>query len=121
MQRTLLFFCFGVSLLLSRPQVVLGTQSSSPTKDEKGAIKDAPDPGVINKLIQQMGNPDFAERQAATKRLEGIGKPALPALREAAKNSEDAEIRRRAQRLVERLVPQVDPLEQMLKEAGQLE
>jgi RNA polymerase sigma factor (sigma-70 family) len=51
----------------------------------------------INRLIRQLGSDRFAEREAASMRLEAIGEPALGALRRAAADSTDAEVRRRAQ------------------------
>jgi len=50
----------------------------------------------IDKLIQRMGSKDFSEREAASRELEKIGKPALSALRKAAKEQKSEEIRRRA-------------------------
>jgi len=57
-------------------------------------------PSEIDRLIQQLGSPKFAEREAASKRLEAIGTPAVKALRKAATTSPDTEVRRRAQRLL---------------------
>jgi hypothetical protein len=57
----------------------------------------------VARLIRQLGSPRSAEREAATKRLEEIGEPALDALREAARGSNDAEVQRRAELLVDRL------------------
>ena len=54
----------------------------------------------INALVDQLGSPVHSERVAAAKSLDAIGEPALEALREAAKANEDAEVRRRAERLV---------------------
>jgi uncharacterized protein (TIGR03067 family) len=61
---------------------------------------DAPDAASIARLIRQLGSPEFAEREAATRRLEAVGEPALEALRQAGA-SEDPEVRRRARELVE--------------------
>ncbi len=54
----------------------------------------------IARLVKQLGDDDFAKREAASKELDGIGEPALPALRKAAASSDDPEIRRRAERIV---------------------
>jgi sulfatase modifying factor 1 len=54
----------------------------------------------IDRLIRQLGSESFAQREAAGKALQGIGEPALDALRKAAGTSEDIEVRRRAGRLV---------------------
>src|SRR5437773_1860038 len=57
----------------------------------------------IVQLIEQLGNDRFSAREEASKALEAIGKPALNPLREAAARNKDAEIRRRAQILVDRI------------------
>jgi WD40 repeat protein len=48
-------------------------------------------------LIKQLGDDDFDQREAASKELQAIGKPALRALRDAAADSADPEVRQRAQ------------------------
>jgi uncharacterized protein (TIGR03067 family) len=53
----------------------------------------------IARLVKQLGDDDFAKREAASKELDGIGEPALPALRKAASN-DDPEIRLRAERIL---------------------
>src|SRR5436190_2053031 len=59
-----------------------------------------PDAGKIDRLVRQLGSDNFREREAASKRLEEIGEPALGALRKAA-HSRDAEIRHRAAAVIE--------------------
>jgi hypothetical protein len=54
----------------------------------------------IEKLIAQLGNRDFAMRERASKTLEEMGLVALSALRKAASDSTDAEVRKRAGDLV---------------------
>src|SRR5438876_1130428 len=58
----------------------------------------APDRSV-ERLIGQLGSDDFAEREAASKKLEAIGEPALDALARATTSS-DPEVRRRAEDIV---------------------
>jgi hypothetical protein len=60
-----------------------------------------PDAGKIDRLIRQLGSEKFREREAATKALQEIGGPALPALWKAFHTSDDPEVRLRADRLVE--------------------
>lgn len=65
----------------------------------------APVPGTsddtdIARLVLQLGSDTFKEREAATSALEKAGKRALKALRTAATDSDDAEIRSRSARLV---------------------
>jgi hypothetical protein len=120
MPRNFLAFCL-LALWLQTSLFNSPAQESGFRKTEKATPRDAPSDATIKQLVQQMGDRDFAEREAAMKRLEGIGKAALPALREAAKNHADAEVRRRAQRLVERLAPEPDPLDKLLEEAGKAE
>jgi hypothetical protein len=76
-------------------------------------------PLEIEKLIQQLGSPRFAEREAATKRLEAIGEPAVDALRKAVASNPDAEIRRRASSLLAvRKVPEVQSTSALAQFAG---
>jgi hypothetical protein len=55
----------------------------------------------IAQLIKQLGSDDFAKREAASEELEGIGEPALVALRKTATSTGDPEIRRRAEQVIE--------------------
>ncbi|MDB5353370.1 MAG: hypothetical protein JWN86_4617 [Planctomycetota bacterium] len=57
------------------------------------------DPSV---LVHRLGAPKYADREAASSRLQKLGSEALPALR-AARTVRDAEIRTRAEVLVERI------------------
>jgi WD40 repeat protein len=60
-----------------------------------------PDAAEVERLIRQLGSPNFAEREAASTRLDAIGEPALERLHKAATESADAETRRRAEALVQ--------------------
>ena len=60
-----------------------------------------PDAAAIERLIRQLGSDEFTEREAATEALEKIGEPAYEALRKAARESRDAEVRMRAARVVQ--------------------
>ena len=51
--------------------------------------------GEVEDMVKQLGDDSYEKREAAEKRLEEIGEPALPALRAAAE-SEDAEVRAKA-------------------------
>lgn len=53
----------------------------------------------IAKLIKQLGDEAFVKREAASRELDLIGEPALPALRKAA-TSGDLEVRRRADQII---------------------
>src|SRR5262245_59677087 len=55
----------------------------------------------VERLIQQLGSRKFAEREAAGRRLDAIGEPALRALRRAETASDDVEIRRQASRIAQ--------------------
>jgi hypothetical protein len=85
--------CYSVVLALCLGLVVASPASAQGDKIEK------PDPARIEKLIQQLGSPKFAERSRARQELKQIGEPALEALRKAAK-SDDAEMSRAASELV---------------------
>lgn len=121
MRNTFAAFALAVHLLGWIHLYSATAQNNNSSKKDRATEREEPGAMAIKKLIQQMGSPNSAERDASMKRLESIGKPALSALREAANNNDDAEIRRRAQRLIERLSPIVDPLEESLKEAIQHE
>jgi uncharacterized protein (TIGR03067 family) len=54
----------------------------------------------IARLVKQLGDDAFAKREDASRELDGIGEPALPALRKAAASGDDPEIRWRAGKLV---------------------
>jgi hypothetical protein len=57
---------------------------------------------TVDDWIQRLGGHTFAEREAADKALDDLGEVALPALRKAC-TSTDAEIRRRAARLTDKI------------------
>jgi hypothetical protein len=59
-----------------------------------------PDTEEIQRLIRQLGSSKFKEREAAERRLEAFGEPALPALRQTAGDKEPG-VRARAARLAE--------------------
>src|SRR5690349_11004616 len=70
------------------------------------ARSDTPTAAEIERLIKQLGDDDFDRREAAAKRLDAIGEPALEAVRKA-RDSDDPEVRQRARevvRLIERRV-----------------
>jgi uncharacterized protein (TIGR03067 family) len=66
------------------------TEKAAPAKSEK----------EMKRLIDQLGSERFQDRDQATKELSKLGKSALPSLKEAAKSA-DAEVRHRAQKLIE--------------------
>jgi len=72
--------------------IVLGSVAAA---DEK-----APD---VDQLIRQLGDEDFDVREAATAKLAEVGEAALPALKKAAAESRDVEVKRRAAALVARI------------------
>jgi WD40 repeat protein len=56
----------------------------------------------VARLIEQLGSDEFALREQASRALEAVGQPALPALRQATCHA-DPEIRHRAQRLLRKI------------------
>ncbi len=58
----------------------------------------------IGKLIKQLGSDDFAERESAQVKLKAIGEPALEPLRKAVAATDDAEVKHRANELIQSLV-----------------
>jgi hypothetical protein len=81
--------------------------SPEQSADEEEQAKEPND--AIADLIEKLGSGNFAEREKATKDLEAIGFPAIDALREASKSG-DAEVARRASRLVEIIERSLDQL-----------
>src|SRR5262249_21498260 len=67
----------------------------------RGELEQNVDQSRITRLIQQLGDEEFALREAASTALEMLGEPALPALRNAAASSLDAEIRARARAILQ--------------------
>jgi hypothetical protein len=68
---------------------------------------DATKAADAERLVQQLGATRHADREAASKALDALGPAALPALREALKNS-DPEIRRRAGDLLAKVERQAE-------------
>lgn len=64
-----------------------------------GSAAEKADADRINRLIEQLGSGDFAERERAYQALDALGAAALETLRKSL-TSEDAEIRRRVEELV---------------------
>lgn len=71
----------------------------------------------VEALLVQLGDDAFFTREAADTELHRLGRIALPQLREAASNH-DAEVARRARRLIERL--ESDPKSQLSRAAVRL-
>jgi hypothetical protein len=65
------------------------------------------DPTDVRDLVKQLGSDDYAEREAASKRLDAIGPGALTELR-AAVRSENPEVARRAHELLRRIERRID-------------
>ncbi len=63
--------------------------------------------GRIDKLVEQLGSDDFNEREKASAALDALGEPALDALRQAAKST-DEEVRKRAETLVGKIEQRVE-------------
>jgi WD40 repeat protein len=72
-----------------------GQPSKGQPKEEKASSE------KINRLVNQLGDEDFAKRDQARKQLEAIGEPAVEILRKAVESSKDAEIRSAAKAIVE--------------------
>lgn len=87
----------GVSGLAFRPG---GTVAEAQAAPPIARAEAAPDNRYIERLIKQLGSDEFEEREAAANALKKVGKPALDALREAATENADAEVRNRAAALI---------------------
>ena len=82
--------------------LALGVPGRAVAEDPKGTER-------VTGLIQQLGNGDFAQREAAARALDALGREALAPLRRAAA-SEDAEVRRRASDLAEQIEKRLESL-----------
>jgi hypothetical protein len=74
-----------------------------------GAVRagDPPSASDVTRLIGQLGSERYADREQAVRDLDGVGVPALDALRKAAQGN-DPEVRRRAADLVRKLERRVE-------------
>jgi tetratricopeptide (TPR) repeat protein len=72
------------------------------------AVTAAATPGEIDSLVAQLGDPDYAVREAASSRLAALGAEATDALLTAAETSPDLEVALRARWLAESLPLSVD-------------
>lgn len=94
------FTSFALAFLSLSGLVALGSTDRPPAKDRPSKGKKA-SPEEINRLIRQLGDDKFTKRQQARKQLEALGEPAIRVLREVAQGSDEAEIRRAAEAIVE--------------------
>jgi hypothetical protein len=60
-------------------------------------------PERLQKLIAQLGDPKFKVREEATQELSRLGRAALRALKETAANTQELELRKRAERLIDEI------------------
>jgi hypothetical protein len=77
--------------------LVLALLASAGTAADK---KKDPAEAAATRLVAQLGNFEFRDREAAAAALEAMGAEALPVLRRAAQDN-DAEVRRRCRELIE--------------------
>ncbi|HJT75614.1 MAG TPA: tetratricopeptide repeat protein [Gemmataceae bacterium] len=102
-------------LLLALLLTALPAYAEPPAARRKAADSKPVSQPDIELLVRRLGSDSFADREEAMKELRRLGKPALDALRRAAANSTDAEIRRRAAALLDQLL---DPPYSKLYRAG---
>ena len=76
----------------------------------------APDAKQLKKLINDLGADEFSVREKATQALSEMGRPALPALREALQQSTDAEVRQRARHIMNSIQTSTKYLLESLKD-----
>jgi HEAT repeat protein len=96
---TFLFLAPVIGLLQDKP-----ASPAKPTPAEE-----------IKTLVRQLGDDNFSIREKASQRLTAIGRPALPALRQAAKDS-DAEVRQRAGQILDAIQSSLTFLLESLKD-----
>lgn len=90
---------FKRNLLGALALCLFGIGSIALTQDRDLADRDA---ARIETLVQQLGSAKFTDREKAKKELEGIGTPALTALKKAAKD-DNLETSKRAEELVRKI------------------
>jgi sRNA-binding protein len=94
---------FPTRLVLAAASAVIISGLGLPTRAEDvkpAAPATQPVDPAVAALVKQLGDADPSVRETATKKLKEIGRPALPALREAAR-SDDPEVKARATKLVD--------------------
>lgn len=90
------------SLLAQDPTTAKPPAGAAETTPPASAAK--PDAGKeVASLIRQLGSDSYRQRVDAERRLRELGDVALPALRDAATQKDDAEVQWRARRLVRQL------------------
>ncbi len=89
--------CRAVVALVTVPDLAV------PLLTQKVRPVTPPEPERLARLVADLDSDDFGVRQRATRDLEGMGELAEPALKAALAKGPSAELRRRAERLLERL------------------
>jgi hypothetical protein len=70
--------------------------TTAPTTAPIATTAPVPTTNIVDNLIKQLGSDDADERDSAQKQLVDLGQPAVPALKKAADDNDDPEIRSRA-------------------------
>ncbi|MFN7587891.1 MAG: hypothetical protein ACK5UQ_05205, partial [Planctomycetota bacterium] len=94
------------SLLAQDPTAPKPPAAGAETKPPANAAPEAASPEAgkeVTSLIRQLGSDSYRQRVEAERRLRELGDVALPALRDAAAQKDDAEVQWRARRLVRQL------------------
>jgi hypothetical protein len=93
-----------IVVVLSVGVVAVTIAEEEPLRDEAPAEKKAPvaDEARVRALIEKLGSAEFGAREKAFEELARIGKAAEPLLREALE-SEDLQVRKSAEKLLEKL------------------
>jgi hypothetical protein len=92
---------------MPRPAVVLAllagvVATSGGLRPRLAEAADPPGPAAVARLVGQLGDPEFARRERATRDLDAVGPAALGLLRQAARSA-DPEVARRAADLAGRI------------------
>jgi WD40 repeat protein len=94
------FLPFALAGLLLSGSAALRAADEQSSKEQSKEAKKVSDED-IKRLVNDLGDDDFAKRSEAKKRLEEIGEPALPLLKKAAQSADDAEVRAAAKAIIE--------------------
>ena len=114
-------FCLDSAFLMT-VGILLGNCAFLFAADENKVLEKARTESdmQMKRWIDQLGSERFENREKATQQLSKLGKSALPSLKAAIK-SRDAEVRHRAQQLIERIEqPSVRPTDNLPEQPAPL-
>ncbi len=95
-----LIFRSCVIVAICIPVYALAADQSIASGDEQSAASKSVDQAMVNRLVKQLGSPEFQKREQASAALVRLGAPAVPAVLRAVYSS-DSEVTKRAYRVID--------------------